>query len=269
MSEEKENNQKQNKNEECPLCKISEETIEQIKKATEERKSSKNKEENNSKGFLNIPWAIVIAGIIVAVAIIYSQGLKQIAKEKEMKVGDLTEQVGGIDIKGYPSKGELSSPVLMVEYSDFVCPFCGLFFKQTLPLIDEQYIKTGKVRFFYKDFIVVGGEKAAEAAHCAEEQGKFWEYHNLLFERQLKDKNKWSSPEIHQGYAKQLGLNEDDLLECFDEGRYQSKVDGSTQEGRRNGLTGTPSFFINGEKVAGAQNFKVFKEIIERELGNR
>lgn len=246
------------KKEFCPLCKVSPETVERLKKAAEKQKPPEKNKNNNARGFLTLPWAIVIAALIMAIAVIfiYFQGLKQITKED--KKSELLDD--------WPSRGDLKAPVLMVEYSDFACPFCGLFFQQTLPLIEEQYIKTGKVRFVYKDFIAAGGGRAAEAAHCAHEQDKFWEYHNLLFENQLTDKTKWNDSEIHKNYSQKLGLKTDDFLKCFEERRYRDKVTDSTKEGINLGVRGTPTVFVNNQKIAGAQSFEVFREIIEQEL---
>ena len=222
--------------------------------------------------------AIVIAGLIIGGAIIISgsdpsadqelaEGEDQ--EQQEQEVGEEeSEEVGmeDIDLDGYPSLGDPSAPVVMVEYSDFACPFCGRFFDQTLPTIKENYIDSGEVYFVYKDLVVVGGDKAAEAAHCAGEQDSFWEYHDLLFQNLEEDREDWSNSEVHAGYADQLGLNSQDLLSCFEEGRYAQRVQNSTQEAVGLGITGTPGFVINGEVVRGAQPYEVFEEVIQRKL---
>ena len=171
-----------------------------------------------------------------------------------------------IELEGYPSLGDPEAPVVMVEYSDYACPFCGRFFEDTLSDIKENYIDTGQVRFVYKDLVVVGGDKAAEAAHCAGEQDSFWEYHDLLFQNLEEDREDWSNSEVHAGYADQLGLNSQDLVSCFEEGRYAQRVQNSTQEAVGLGITGTPGFVINGEVVRGAQPYEVFEEVIQRKL---
>jgi protein-disulfide isomerase len=171
-----------------------------------------------------------------------------------------------VDLEGWPSMGSESAPVVMVEYSDFACPFCKRFADETKPLIKRDYIDTGKVRFVYKDFIRVGGDRAAEAAHCASEQDKFWEYHSLLYARQVQDRANWSSSEVHRGYAIELGLNADALVKCFESRKYQEKVAKSTQEAVQNGGTGTPYFLINNTPLVGAQPFAAFKALIDEEL---
>ena len=152
-----------------------------------------------------------------------------------------------------------------MEFSDFQCPFCGRFFEQTLPLIEERYIKTGKVRFVYKDFplesIHPQALPAASAARCAGEQGKFWDYHDLIFNNQalLSDTN-------YKQWAEQLGLDMDDFSSCYDSGKYVNDIRADLQEGSRAGVQGTPGFLINGQLVSGAQPFANFEQVIEAEL---
>ncbi len=231
----------------------------------------------------SLPIAIVITGIIIGGAIIFSQGDSQ-PRETEQVQEDLTQEIqlqptqpqpiesqsqaniDDIEIEGWPSLGNIDAPVTIVEYSDFACPFCGRFFEETLPLIKENYIDTGQVRYVYKDFPVVGGDRAAEAAHCADEQGSFWEYHDLLFENLNQDRGRWSDSQVHQGYAQILGIDANALVECFEERRYQEKVIRSAQEAASLGIQGTPGFIINNEIVFGAQPFQVFEEIIKKEL---
>lgn len=214
-----------------------------------------------------IPGAIVIAGIIVAGTVFLTQkqsspqpvtpGSSQISEE-ELVLGDVN-----IELDGWASMGSDSAPVVMVEYADFACPFCTRFWQETLPLIKRDYIDTGKIRLFYKDFIVVGGDRAAEAAHCAQEQGKYWEYHDLLFSRHAQDRAQWSNSSVHRDYAEQLGLDANALVECFESGRYQEKVVRSTQEAAQNGGQGTPYFLINNFPLFGAQPYSSFQQVIE------
>ena len=217
--------------------------------------------------------AIVIAGLIIGGAILISGEPstyeEPVEENQEQEVGEEeSEEVDmeDIDLDGYPSLGDPSAPVVMVEYSDFACPFCGRFFDQTLPAIKENYIDSGEVYFVYKDLVVVGGDKAAQAAHCSGEQDSFWEYHDLLFQNLEEDRGDWSNSEVHAGYADQLGLNSQDLVSCFEEGRHAQRVQNSTQEAVGLGITGTPGFVINGEVVRGAQPYEVFEEIIQRKL---
>jgi protein-disulfide isomerase len=166
-----------------------------------------------------------------------------------------------------PVKGSPDAKVTIVEFSDFQCPFCQRFFLQTLPQIEEKYIKTGKVRFVYRDFPLnfhQYAQKAAEAAECADEQGKFWEYHDILFQKL----SEWATvgESKFKEYAQQLGLDMQKFNQCLDSGKYANEVQKDYNDGLKYGVSGTPTFFINGIKIVGAQPYSVFEQIIEQEL---
>lgn len=172
-------------------------------------------------------------------------------------------QIGDVDA---PTKGLNNAPVTIIEFSDFQCSFCEKFYSQTLPLIEKNYINTGKVRFVYRDFPITFHQyafKAAEAAKCAQEQGKFWEYHDLIFNNQDSLDN---SSFIQ--FAKDLRLNEAGFNDCLDSGRMAPGVQKDINEGSKYGITGTPTFYINGIELIGAQPYSVFEQIIDRELKN-
>ena len=153
-------------------------------------------------------------------------------------------------------KGDEDAPVTIIEWSDFECPFCARFYRDTLPLIEEEYIKTGKVKLVFRDFPLSfhqNAQKAAEAAECAGEQGKFWEMHDLLFEQGVE-----GGTVGFKQYAKQLGLNTAKFNECLDSGAMASEVRKDTADGAAAGIQGTPGFLINGKLVSGAQPFSSF-----------
>jgi len=163
-----------------------------------------------------------------------------------------------------PVKGSKDAPVTIIEFSDFQCPYCGRFYQQTLPLIEENYIKTGKVKIVYRDFPLSFhqyAQKAAEAAECAHEQGKFWEYHDKLFENQ----NALDVASLKQ-YASELGLDAQKFNDCLDSGKKASEVQKDFNDGSMYGVSGTPTFFINGIPLVGAQPYSVFEQIINQEL---
>jgi len=163
-----------------------------------------------------------------------------------------------------PVKGDKNAPVTIVEFSDFECPFCGRWFQQTFPAIDEKYIKTGKVKLVYRDFPLnfhQQAQKAAEASECADEQGKFWPMHDKLFNEGVQ-----GGVEGFKKYAKDLGLDTGKFNKCLDSGQMASEIKRDLADGSRYGVSGTPGFFINGVKVVGAQPFQVFEQVIEAEL---
>ena len=216
--------------------------------------------------------SIIISGAMISGAVLYSgnnidrealvaQGVDSTNKANEVQI-DARE----LDIENWPTKGDPNAPVVIVEYSDYVCPFCKRLKDETISQIEENYVKTGKVLLVFKDLPVVGGNLAAEAAHCAGEQNSYWEYHNLLFENQATDRGSWSNPEIHRGYAEKLGLNANSLIKCFQERRYEQKVQESTREAQSLGGRGTPFLIVNTQVVTGAQPYQVFRQVIEQEL---
>ena len=222
-----------------------------------------------------IPAAIVVAGALIAGAVVFSQNSDISKSGTASIVGDqvLTDENPApkplnisIDLNDWPAIGNTDAPVVLAEYADFACPYCAKFAADTLPSIKKDYVDTGKILLIYKDFPVVGGDRAAEAAHCAREQGKYWEYHNLLFEKQSSDRGTWNTAETHRAYAESLGLDADALVSCFNDRKYQSKVQASAAEAMQNGGQGTPFFIVNKTPISGAQPYSVFQAAIEAEL---
>ena len=163
-----------------------------------------------------------------------------------------------------PMKGDKDAPVTIVEFSDFQCPYCGKFFTDTLPLIQKNYIDTGKAKLVFQDYPLSFHQfahKAAEAAECADEQGAFWKYHDKIFQNQqslnLDNLKVWASD---------LGLNTKKFNTCLDSGAMVSEVQGDMAEGTNLGVSGTPAFLVNGQLITGAQPFEAFKQIIDAEL---
>lgn len=162
--------------------------------------------------------------------------------------------------EGYPTWGNPKAPVTIIEFSDYQCPFCS----RAIPTLDRIKAEYGpdKVRIVFRDMPLPShgrANPASLAAHCANEQGKFWEYHNSLFQNQTK---------LEDGdlktYAKQLALDEKKFAECYDSKKYQAIIDKSKKEAEGLGITATPSFVINGQLLQGAQPFERFKEKIDR-----
>lgn len=164
-----------------------------------------------------------------------------------------------------PARGSDKAPVTIIEFSDFQCGFCWLFWKETLPRVEEEYIKTDKVRFVYRHLAILGplSVAAAQAADCAGDQGTFWDYHDMLF----ASKGVFSLTDSRlKQYARTLGLDGAAFDRCLDSGKYAKKVRGETGVGRSLGANGTPTFFINGRMLIGAHPFETFQKIIEEEL---
>lgn len=166
------------------------------------------------------------------------------------------------------AKGPADAKVTITEYSDFQCPYCGQFARGTERQIDEAYVLPGKVRFLYRNRILIGDESvwAGEAAYCAGEQGRFWDYHDKLFESQNgENRGTFSKPNLKR-FANTLGLDGNSFGSCLDSDRYAQQVRAESVEGQRRGIQATPGFFVNNTKLDGALPFQDFKAAIEAEL---
>lgn len=166
---------------------------------------------------------------------------------------------------GGHSKGAADAPVVMVEYSDFQCPFCTRHTQEVAPQLEETYIKSGQMRLVYKHYTVKGPDSvtAALAAECAGEQNKFWEYHDLLF---ANSGQVAFNAENLKAFAVELKLDLAAFSQCFDSQKYLNVVEADSAEAQQLGIRGTPGFFVNDTPVAGAQPLEVFQQTIEAEL---
>jgi protein-disulfide isomerase len=167
-----------------------------------------------------------------------------------------------VPIDGAPIRGAVNAPVTLVEFSDFHCPFC----KQVLPTLAQLLARyPGKVRLAYRDFPIDSlhpqARRAAEAARCAQDQGKFWEYHDLLFAEVPK-----ATPADLSRFAQHVGLDLGKFESCLSGGLHRAAVQRDIDEGTRLGVNGTPAFFINGRPLSGAQPLEAFARVIEEEL---
>ncbi len=197
---------------------------------------------------------VVIVGLVVLIAIF-------------SRPGESFQVKRPIGQDFLPEMGDPTAPVTVYEYADFQCPACGLFARQYKPKIEEDYIKTGKVRLIFKNFAFLGQESvwAAEAAYCAAEQGGFWAYHDKLFANQRgENRGAFSKPNLVR-FARELGLKVEDFQSCLDSGRYRQKVLDETRESEAAGVTSTPSFIVNGQLIRGA-DYLGLRAAIERNL---
>lgn len=164
------------------------------------------------------------------------------------------------------SLGAADAPVVMVAFSEFQCPFCGKFAKETLPGLIERYVDTGVLRIEWQDLPYLGDEsfRAAFAARAAGEQDSFWEYHDVLFAGQVPKPNSGHyTDEYLLGVAGDLGLDVDRFEADYRSSAVNDAVRSSLDGGIRAGVNGTPAFFVNGTPVIGAQPLQVFVETIE------
>ncbi len=164
-----------------------------------------------------------------------------------------------------PTKGSAGASVTIVYFTDFQCGYCRKFVQDTLPKIDEQYVRTDKVRLVYRHMAILGesSTQAARAAACAFDQGKFWEYHDALFAN--TSPLAFSAARLKQR-AGDLRLDEKVFAACLDSAAHAKRVEAETLIGRALGATGTPAFLINGQLLLGAYPFEVFQKGLDSML---
>lgn len=167
-----------------------------------------------------------------------------------------------------PVLGKANAKLAIVEFGDYQCPFCGRFFKEIQPSIIKDYVDTGKAKFVYKNLAFLGKESvdAANAALCAKEQNKFWEYHDKLYNSQNGENQGAFSLDNLKKFASGLGLNTTKFNSCLDSQKYNAQVQADIAEAGKNGFTGTPSTAVGTVPVTGAQPYAQFKTIIDAEL---
>lgn len=205
--------------------------------------------------------------------------LEQKIKKLEEKINDLGDsEITSFKIsKGDdPMLGNPNAPVSIIEFSDYQCPFCARFYAQTLPLLKAEYINTGDVNFIYRDYPIKNHHNAMTAAiasECADEQGKFWQYHDALF----KNQDMWKELELdvtikeYKQFASELGLDQNAFDSCLDSEKYFDEVNLDMADGKNYKVSGTPTFFIGNEEsgyssVFGAKSFSEFQTIIDEKL---
>lgn len=162
--------------------------------------------------------------------------------------------------------GDVDAPVVMVNYSEFQCPFCGKFARDTAPTLIEKYVADGTLRIEWRDFPYLGQESmtAALAGAAAAEQGKFWEFHDALFDQQLPPNSGNLDQEYVETKAAEVGLDVAAFRAAMDATVAERRVALDFREGQTIGVSGTPAFVINGVPVMGAQPTEVFEEVIEQ-----
>lgn len=177
-----------------------------------------------------------------------------------------------IGVDDDPQLGPANAVVTIIEFADYQCPNCRAFWRETLPRIKKEYVDTGKVRIVFRDFpiqeIHPEATITAIAAECAEDQGKYFEFHDKVYgeqDRRGRDVVRYRVNDLKR-WAVEIGLEAASFNECVDSERYKDEVARDFKNGADVGINGTPIFFINGRMIAGAQPFANFQRVIEEEL---
>lgn len=220
---------------------------------------------------------ILLSSLVVSLTIVYSgqsgAGKKQAVAPIQQEDLQPEKPTGPVDVSADDDAvlGDKNAPVTLIEFSDFQCPFCRKFAEDTLPQLKKEYIDTGKAKLVYRDYPLpfhAGATPAAEGGECAKEQGKFWQYHDTLFQEQAKQGNgtvEFTVDDLKK-WAVQAGLNGNSFNQCLDSGKYKDEVAKDLADGEKAGVSGTPTTFVNGTPIVGAQPFAALKTVIDEEL---
>jgi len=197
----------------------------------------------------------VIIGIITGIFLVFYP-----ESETDSNLLTTTKLISG----GSPILGNSNAPITILEWGDYQCTFCYKFHQSTLDIINEDFIKTGKVKLVFKDFPLNGPDSflAAQAAYCAQDQEKYWQYHDELYKNWGGERTGWITRDSLEKFANTVNLDLDEFNKCLDEKKYEQKVTTLHEFGKEIGIDATPSFLVfNDEKIIkirGNQPLEVF-----------
>lgn len=247
-------------------------------------------------GPMNSHKMLIISGTIIAVAavVLFSFGYVYkdfTTKPKEPEMGQI---IGTVEESDMPSgqkekftgsvnfdipqfaefRGSERAQLNLVEFGDYQCPFCKKFFDQTEPQIMKEYVDSGKAKFYFLDVSIVGADSIilAQGSWCADEQGKYWEYHDYMYTIQGEENSGWGTPDKVKVLTRNIsGLDSEKFNSCLDSKKYESQSQQLTNFANQIGLTGTPTMFVGDSergytKITGAQPYEAFKQVIDAYL---
>ena len=177
-----------------------------------------------------------------------------------------------VGVGNFPVLGNKNAKVTVINFADFRCPFCEKLFTEVESQLIKDYVDTGKVQFAFRNYAFLGPASvvAANAAECANEQGKFWDMHDYFYKNQPpeSDTSMYTVDNLTQ-VAGTLGMNTDQFRSCLSANKYQKNVDQDLAEGQKAGVSGTPAVFVNGALIVGAQPYETFKTAIDKALAGK
>ena len=245
-----------------------------------EKKNSPKKSKKQTIHVPSLTIGSIISGICIAVIVFgigNFSGTSEPLIEKQLTV----EQVKPAQItmetffaNGSPILGNPDADITLVEFGDYQCHFCNVYFHNTEHKIFEDYVMTGKVNVIFKDHTIIGPDSfvAAHAAHCAGEQGKFWEFHSTLYNNWDGEETGWAGKENIVKFAQENNLNMNQFIDCNNELKYQKLISNSNSDAKSLGITGTPAFYVISmssqqvQTISGAQPYEVFERIFNSML---
>ena len=220
-----------------------------------------------------IPYFCMVHPWMEGVIIVQEVGAEEETHEEEM-VEMETMMVGDVDVTmSPPIEGSVDAPVTIVEFGDYQCPKCDQWFQNEKPTIASDYIDTDKAKLYFVDFPFLGedSDNAANASYCANDQGKFWEYHSTLYNNQGGINEGWANVDTLKQFGADLGLDTAEFNECVDSNKHVDRVSYNKNVGATHGVEGTPVFIIIGsngttERIDGPQSSATFAEVIDAML---
>ena len=231
---------------------------------------------------LHGPSLAVGAALASIVIVIVFLGFNGVSNQTELAIepAPTAQQAGPPKItmntfveNGSPVLGNPDAPVTLVEFGDYQCHFCNVFFHSTEDDILKNYVETGKIKMIFKDYNIIGPDSvnASHGAHCAKDQGLFWEYHDILYSNWTGENNGWASSENLGKFAKEIGLDMDLWTRCMLDGVHSQTILASNEDAKSLELTGTPAFFVIGpdgktSRLFGAQPYDTFEKVFDNEL---
>jgi protein-disulfide isomerase len=214
---------------------------------------------------------LAIIGVVVLVVIVVGALVWALRRETPENVQVQVAQPLPAEI---PHDGRVmgnpNAPVHVVEYGDFQCPACHGFFQSVQPTLIDQYVKPGKVTFEFRDYAFIGPESltAAQAAMCANDQGKFWQFHDSLYLNQGAENSGAFSDARLKAIARQVGLDTAKFDQCLDSNAHQADVTASIKDAQAKGVDSTPTLFVNGQK-SDWRGWDGLKADIDKALGGK
>ena len=210
--------------------------------------------------FLSMP---IIAAIICS-ALILNYGL--LDSEKNDETSALTQKM--LIQNGSPVLGDQLAEITILEFGDYQCTFCYKFHQETLPILKDEFINSGKIKMVFKDFPLNGNDSkiAGEATYCAEDQNKYWEYHNTLYENWAGERTGWIKLDVLYKFAKDIELDFDEFSDCLNQHKYLNRVLDNERYGIEIDIDATPTFLVFDDKkvirIIGAQPIDIFRQVI-------
>ena len=210
---------------------------------------------------MNRYYFVAIPAIITIIALSYALYPHQ---TQDTKVSPQT-----LMQNGSPVLGNSNAPITIVEWGDYQCTYCHLFHENTKDSLVKEYVDTGKANFVFRDFPLNGPDSvlAAEASYCANDQGKYWEYHDELYKNWAGERTGWVNRNALDKFANTVGIDTTPFDKCLDDKKYEQKVLDNQKFGENIGINATPSFLIFDNKkitkIEGAQPFSQFKQVLD------